>query len=88
MKNERVFRFSFPERPGALNHFLSTLTSFNKAWNVSLFHYRNYGGDIGKVFVGVQVADESKQIFNQFLQDLGYEYVEETGNEIYRRSFI
>ena len=79
VENERLFRFSFPERPGALGHFLNSLRS---DWNISLFHYRNYGGDIGKVMVGIQVPPETNQAFEHFLNDLKYPYVEETSNPV------
>jgi threonine dehydratase len=82
--NERLFRFSFPERPGALFHFLTTLSFSNesKPWNVTLFHYRNYGGDVGKVMVGIQVPDETAERFEVFLKDLKYPYVEETTSSV------
>ncbi|KAI8837556.1 tryptophan synthase beta subunit-like PLP-dependent enzyme [Chytridium lagenaria] len=83
--NERLFRFSFPERPGALNHFLSTLRSPHYDWNVSLFHYRNYGGDVGKVMVGIQVPTETESAFELFLGELRYPFVEETNNPIYQQ---
>ena len=81
--HERVFRFTFPERPGALNTFLTTLMSFS-SWNVSLFHYKNAGGDVAYVFVGIQVPDETSTQFSDFLRDLKYPYVEETDNEVYK----
>jgi threonine dehydratase len=80
--NELVYRFIFPERPGALMNFLSTLRS---DWNISLFHYRNHGSDFGRVLVGMQVAPEDKAAFEQFLQQLGYDYVAETGNPAYKQ---
>ncbi|KAF7729870.1 hypothetical protein EC973_003604 [Apophysomyces ossiformis] len=80
-ENERVFRFVFPERPGALMKFLEGLDS---TWNVSLFHYRNHGDDMGRVFVGVQVPPTDNNEFNQFLGRLGYHYVEETENVVYK----
>ncbi|KAJ3313225.1 hypothetical protein HDU76_002694 [Blyttiomyces sp. JEL0837] len=82
--NERVLRFSFPERPGALNHFLNSLQSPHYKWNVSLFHYRNYGGDVGKVMVGIQVPSETSDAFNEFLENLKYPYVEETDNPLFQ----
>ncbi|KNC99017.1 threonine ammonia-lyase, biosynthetic [Spizellomyces punctatus DAOM BR117] len=81
--NERLFRFSFPERPGALSHFLSTLR--HPLWNVSLFHYRNYGGDVSRVLAGVQVPPETTHEFEKFLKDLRYPYVEETDNLVYQQ---
>ncbi|KAI8977301.1 threonine ammonia-lyase, biosynthetic [Mycotypha africana] len=82
--NERVFRFIFPERPGALFRFLVGLDS---TWNVSLFHYRNHGDDMGKVFLGVQVPPEDTDQFNSYLISLGYHFEEETDNIVYR-SFL
>lgn len=78
--NERLFRFIFPERPGALANFLGQLRS---DWNISLFHYRNHGADFGRVLVGMQVPPEENEEFAQFLTKLGYEYVEETHNPAY-----
>ncbi|KAJ3123311.1 hypothetical protein HK101_006365, partial [Irineochytrium annulatum] len=83
--DERLFRFSFPERPGALRHFLLCLRSPHHDWNVSLFHYRNYGGDVGKVMVGIQVPPETNEAFGRFLGELKYPYVEETENEVYQQ---
>ncbi|TDL25955.1 threonine dehydratase I [Rickenella mellea] len=80
--NERVFRFEFPERPGALRKFLLCLP---KGWNISLFHYRNHGADLGKVLAGIQVPPDESEQFDDFLRQLGYPYVEETENETYRR---
>ncbi|TPX53223.1 threonine ammonia-lyase [Synchytrium endobioticum] len=82
VKNERLFRLSFPERPGALGHFLEALRS---EWNISLFHYRNYGGDVGKVMVGIQVPPTTNQAFKDFLNDLKYPYVEESSNPVYQQ---
>ncbi|WP_268810533.1 threonine ammonia-lyase, biosynthetic [Thauera chlorobenzoica] len=79
--NEVVYRFTFPERPGALMKFLSNLRS---DWNISLFHYRNHGSDFGRVLVGMQVPPADKPAFAGFLQRLGYEYVAESDNPAYR----
>lgn len=79
--NEMIYRFTFPERPGALINFLSTLQS---DWNISLFHYRNHGADFGRVLVGMQVPPEDSTAFDSFLQRLGYEYVDETNNPAYK----
>jgi threonine dehydratase len=79
--NEVLFRFEFPERPGALLHFL---TRMGQAWNISLFHYRNQGADYGRVLVGVQVPAEEGAAFQAFLDGLGYRYREETENPAYR----
>ncbi|KAF8200779.1 tryptophan synthase beta subunit-like PLP-dependent enzyme [Pholiota molesta] len=80
--NERIFRFAFPERPGALRKFLLGL---RKDWNISLFHYRNHGADLGKVLAGIQVPPEESQEFNKFLESLDYTYVEETENSVYKQ---
>ncbi|MBN8441994.1 MAG: threonine ammonia-lyase, biosynthetic [Thauera sp.] len=79
--NEQVYRFVFPERPGALMHFLTRLRS---DWNISLFHYRNHGSDFGRVLVGMQVPPGDKAAFEDFLRQLGYDYVAETDNPAYR----
>ena len=76
-ENERLLRFDFPERPGALLRFLDALSP---DWNISLFHYRNQGGDSGRVLVGIQVPPADKRAFSRFLQQLGYQYTEETDN--------
>jgi threonine dehydratase len=79
--NERLFRFEFPESPGALQRFLSSL---DMTWNVSLFHYRNHGDDFGRVLVGIQVPKESDKAMKSFLSTLGYRYEEETDNPVYQ----
>jgi threonine dehydratase len=81
VRDERVFRFEFPERPGALWQFLDTLGGH---WNISLFHYRNHGSDAGRVLAGIEVPDADLPAFQEFLDQLGYRYVEETGNPAYR----
>ncbi len=80
-KNELLYRFEFPERPGALMRFLESMRS---DWNISLFHYRNHGADYGRVLVGIQVPKEEMREFTQFLRKLGYPYAEETRNPAYR----
>jgi len=80
-KNEILYRFEFPERPGALMKFL---TSMSRGWNISLFHYRNHGADYGRVLVGMQVPPSDKGAFRAFLGRLGYDCVEETDNPAYR----
>ena len=80
-EHELLYRFMFPERPGALLNFLENLRS---DWNISLFHYRNHGADFGRVLVGMQVAPADRQAFADFLARLGYEYVDETANPAYR----
>ena len=82
--NERIFRFEFPERPGALRRFLEKIASHGE-WNISLFHYRNHGADLGKVLAGIQAPEGEREEFEGFLRELGYPYVEETGNEVYGR---
>ena len=79
--HELVFRFEFPERPGALMQFLSTMRS---EWNISLFHYRNHGADTGRVLVGIQVPPEDQPAFREFLNRLNYVHREETNNLAYR----
>ena len=81
VKNEIVYRFEFPDRPGALMNFLNNM-SHN--WNISLFHYRNHGADYGRVLIGIQVAAEEKSNFKAFLDQLGYHYWDETENPVYR----
>ena len=78
---EIVFRFEFPERPGALIRFL---THMGQNWNISLFHYRNHGAAYGRVLVGMQVPKGEKPRLKQFLKDLGYAHWEETDNPVYR----
>jgi threonine dehydratase len=79
--NELLYRFEFPERPGALMRFLSSMRS---DWNISLFHYRNHGADYGRVLVGMQVPPREMRAFRAFLQKLGYPYVDESRNPAYR----
>jgi threonine dehydratase len=79
--DERLYRFEFPERPGALIRFL---TSMAPDWNISLFHYRNHGSDVGRVLVGMQVPTADQDAFEAFLSDLGYRYWDETDHPAYR----
>ena len=79
--DERLLRFVFPERPGALLKFLSLM---RPNWNISLFHYRNQGADYGRILVGLQVPTEDSKAFSGFLATLGYPCVEETANPIYK----
>jgi threonine dehydratase len=81
LPDEILYRFEFPERPGAL---LTFLTGMAQGWNISLFHYRNHGSDHGRVLVGIQVPPEERPRFRHYLQELGYGYREETGNPAYR----
>jgi threonine dehydratase len=80
-ENERLLRFVFPERPGALLKFLSLM---RPGWNISLFHYRNQGADYGRILVGLQVPKSDDKAFAKFLQTLDYPYVEESDNPVYR----
>jgi threonine dehydratase len=79
--NEILYRFEFPERPGALMNFLDKMGG---NWNISLFHYRSHGADFGRVLVGMQVPPQDKKKFQKFLDSLSYEYTEETGNPAYK----
>ena len=81
VENEVLYRFQFPERKGALSHFLS---SMSETWNISLFHYRMHGGDFGRVLVGLQIPSLEKDKFSQFLGDMNFYYFEETENPAYR----
>ena len=81
VKNERLFRFQFPERPGALLRFLNRI---GERWNISLFHYRNHGAAYGRILTGIQVPVEDNDDFQQFLDELGYESWEETDNPAYK----
>lgn len=80
--NERVISFEFPERPGALTRFLGGLT---ESWNLTMFHYRNHGADIGKVLVGISVPPRENLTFQKFLEDLGYRYQDESDNMVYQK---
>jgi threonine dehydratase len=80
-ENEILYRFEFPERPGALLEFLDSMSA---GWNISLFHYRNHGADSGRVLVGMQVPPSDTAEFRRFLNRLGYDYVNETANPAYR----
>ncbi len=79
--HELLYRFEFPERPGALLRFLRAMRS---DWNISLFHYRNHGADYGRVLVGMQVPPGEMAAFRRFLAKVGYPWVDETGNPAYR----
>jgi threonine dehydratase len=81
LAGERVLRFEFPERPGALGRFLSQM---HPDWNLSLFHYRNHGAAVGRVLVGMQVPEGQDEAFECFLKELAYPYTEETHNPAYR----
>lgn len=81
VEHEIVYSFEFPERPGALLNFLTRL---GKRWNISMFHYRNHGAAYGRVLVGIQVPASQRPQFCEFLEQLGYQYAEETHNPAYR----
>ncbi|MBV9696929.1 MAG: threonine ammonia-lyase, biosynthetic [Gammaproteobacteria bacterium] len=81
LANEVLYRFEFPERPGALRAFLETIGT---RWNISLFHYRNHGSDHGRVLAGIQVPPAERTDFRLFLEKLHYAYVEESANPAYR----
>ncbi len=78
---ELLYRFEFPERPGALLRFL---TAIGSAWNISLFHYRNHGSDYGRVLAGIQVPKSEREEFLRHLNELHYPYTDESGNAAYR----
>jgi threonine dehydratase len=80
-ENEILYRFEFPERPGALMQFLE---SMSRGWNISLFHYRNHGADYGRVLVGMQVPPSDSAELAAFLSRIGYDHVDETANPAYR----
>ncbi len=79
--NEVVYRFTFPERPGALLKFLKKL---GRPWNISMFHYRNHGSAYGRVLVAMQVPMADKEVFEGYLDELGYAFNEETTNPAYQ----
>ena len=81
LTDEIMFRFEFPERPGALMNFLN---SMDHSWNISLFHYRNHGADYGRVLVGMQVPRHDKKALKTFLDNLGYRYWDESDNAAYK----
>ena len=81
VQNERLFRFEFPERPGALLRFLNYM---GERWNISLFHYRNHGAAYGRVLAGIQVPREDNKELELFLHNLGYPHWEETNNPAYK----
>jgi threonine dehydratase len=80
-QNELLYRFEFPERPGALMRFLNSMAP---DWNISLFHYRSQGGDVGRILVGLQVPKKEMKIFRTFLSSLGYRYWDESSNPVYK----
>jgi threonine dehydratase len=80
LENERLFRFEFPERPGALLDFLCAI---GNEWNISLFHYRNHGSDHGRILAGIQVPQEESAQLESHLVELGYAHWEESDNPAY-----
>ena len=78
--NEKLFRFEFPEKPGALLNFLNKM---QKDWDITLFHYRNHGSAFGRVLVGIDIGNYTKNDLDKFLDDLGYKYSDETDNQGY-----
>ncbi len=81
IRDERILRFEFPERPGALLEFLEAI---GDRWNISLFHYRNHGSDYGRVLAGVQVPESERPEFERHLDALAYAYWDESDNPAYR----
>lgn len=81
LSDEKLFRFEFPERPGALLHFLNGM---EEKWNISLFHYRNHGAAYGRVLAGIQVPQSEVTLFEAFLRNLGYVYTDETQNPAFK----
>ncbi|MFM7433298.1 MAG: threonine ammonia-lyase, biosynthetic [Gammaproteobacteria bacterium] len=81
LADERLFRFEFPERPGALLRFLEAVGS---RWNITLFHYRNHGSDAGRVMAGIQVPEATREDFLLHLAELHYPWIDETANPAYR----
>ena len=77
---ERLFRFWFPERPGALTQFLADM---GKDWNISLFHYRSQGGEFGRVLIGLEIPEQNEKSLKMFFDQLGYHYFEETDDPAY-----
>jgi threonine dehydratase len=80
-ENELLYRFEFPERPGALMRFLNSMAP---NWNISLFHYRNHGADYGRILVGLQVPKKEMKSFKTCLETLGYPYWDESKNPAYQ----
>ncbi len=80
-QEELLYRFEFPERPGALTRFLSSMAP---NWNISLFHYRNHGADYGRILVGLQVPKKEMKSFREFLTNVGYPHWDESNNPVYK----
>ena len=81
LQHERLYRFEFPERPGALLDFLHAIGT---DWNISLFHYRNHGSDHGRILVGIEVPESDTQLLESHLARLGYSHWEESDNPAYK----
>ena len=81
LRDERLYRFEFPEKPGAL---LAFLTAIGNRWNISLFHYRNHGSDYGRVLAGIQVPDPELAELERHLRELGYAWWDESSNPAYQ----
>ena len=85
MKNykltELLYRFEFPERPGALMTFLENM---QPNWSISVFHYRNHGADVGRIVIGVLIDENELDDWYKFIEFLGYEYWDETKNQTYK----
>lgn len=81
VEHEQLYRFEFPERPGALLRFLSNM---GKNWNISLFHYRNHGAAYGRILAGIQVPPEEEAAFKTFLEEVGYRFWDESNNPAYQ----
>ena len=82
VKNEKIYRFQFPERPRALLDFL---TQMNPSWDISLFHYRNHGSAYGRVLLGILVSKQEEDLFKKFLETMAYDYFDETDNIVCKR---
>ena len=78
---ELLYRFEFPEKPGALINFLKNMKS---NWTISVFHYRNHGADVGKIVIGVLIRKDEIKDWNKFIKFLGYKYWDETNNQTYK----
>ncbi|KNC81801.1 hypothetical protein SARC_05897 [Sphaeroforma arctica JP610] len=86
--NEVLYRFQFPETPGALIRFLRNFNGVNKGWNISMFHYRNLGADVGHILVGMQIPKEQRaKDLDLFLEEVGFNYYDETDNPVYKEFF-
>jgi threonine dehydratase len=81
LRDERVYRVEFPERPGALLKFLSGL---GQRWNISMFHYRNHGAAYGRIFIGFQVPRSERRQLERVLDRIRFPYSDETENRAYQ----